>query len=286
MILLFIFMVGGCSQPTAEDEFLSQHHFLNIAHRGASGHAPEHTLPSYKIGEKMVSDYIEIDLQMTKDGRLIAMHDTNVARTTDGKGKVRDLTLEEIKNLDAGSWFNQKYPASAKPVFSNTRIPTLSEIFDTFGKDVNYYIEIKSPELYPGMVQELISALNEHNLTGKDVPKGKVIIQSFSNSALKEIHQLNETIPLIQLVRHQVDDADMTQKTLDQISEYAIGIGVNRKFLTKKYVHKVLDSGLLLHAFTVNDKKNMKQLINWGATGIFTNYPDRLNNVLKKMDKQ
>lgn len=71
---------------------------VNIAHRGASGYAPEHTIPAYQLGEQMKGDYIEIDLQMTKDGRLIAMHDEKVDRTTNGTGLVKDLTLAEIKN--------------------------------------------------------------------------------------------------------------------------------------------------------------------------------------------
>ena len=79
----------------------------NVSHRGASGHAPEHTLISYDMGEKMHGDYIELDLQMTKDGQLIAMHDEKVDRTTDGTGFVKDMTLAEIKELDAGSWFNE-----------------------------------------------------------------------------------------------------------------------------------------------------------------------------------
>lgn len=87
---------------------------LNISHRGASGHAPEHTISAYQLGEEMKGDYIEIDLQMTRDGTLIALHDTTVNRTTNGEGAVRDLTIEQIKELDAGSWFNERYPDLAK----------------------------------------------------------------------------------------------------------------------------------------------------------------------------
>lgn len=278
IVILLLILLVGCATT---DKFLSQSHFLNIAHRGASGYAPEHTLLSYKLGEKLVSDYIEIDIQMTKDGKLIAMHDTDVSRTTNGYGPVKTYTLKEIKRLDAGSWFNQKHPVNAKPVFANTQIPTLSEIFKEFGKDANYYIEIKSPEQYPNMVGKLISVLKKHGLIGKDVPNGKVIIQSFSRDSLLKVHQINSSIPLIQLIRYQ-DEASISQHELEQINDYAIGIGVKYRFLTKKSVNKVLDSGLLLHAFTVNNKKNMKQLIHWGVTGIFTNYPDRLNEVLEK----
>lgn len=110
---------------------------LDIAHRGASGYAPEHTLTSYKMGDRMHGDYIEIDLQMTKDGKLIAMHDETVDRTTDGTGKVKDFTLEQIKQLDAGSWFNEKYPQYANPRYEGLQVPTLEEIFKTFKKIKN-----------------------------------------------------------------------------------------------------------------------------------------------------
>jgi glycerophosphoryl diester phosphodiesterase len=90
---------------------------ISAAHRGASGYTPEHTLLSYEMGERMKGDYIEVDLQMTKDGELIAMHDETVDRTTNGTGFVKDMTLEEIKQLDAGSWFNEKYPQYAKPEY-------------------------------------------------------------------------------------------------------------------------------------------------------------------------
>src|SRR5699024_8710557 len=81
---------------------------IKIPHRGASGHATEHTMPSYELGEQFNGDYIEVDLQMTKDGTLIGMHDETVDRTTDGSGLVRNMTVEEIKELDAGSWFRSE----------------------------------------------------------------------------------------------------------------------------------------------------------------------------------
>ena len=126
----------------------------NVSHRGASGYAPEHTITSYQMGEKMHGDYIEIDLQMTKDGQLIAMHDEKVDRTTDGTGSVKDYTLEQIKQLDAGSWFNEKYPEYAEPEYEGLQVPTLEEVFQKFGKNASYYIETKSPNIYPGMEKD------------------------------------------------------------------------------------------------------------------------------------
>ncbi len=108
-------------------------HIKNIAHRGASAYAPEHTIAAYKLGQQLRGDYIEIDLQMTKDGHLVAMHDETVNRTTNGTGLVKEHTLEEIKQLNAGSFFNEKHPSLAKKEFEDAKVPTLEEIIETFG---------------------------------------------------------------------------------------------------------------------------------------------------------
>lgn len=300
LILLLVIILPGCKEtivkqtPTEnstessenrqENSLLSPDNFLNIAHRGASGHAPEHTLESYETGQKMTGNYIEIDLQMTKDGELIAMHDDDVSRTTNGKGKVKDFTLDEVKALDAGSWFNEENPDMAQPVFSNAQVPTLDEIIDRFGADANYYIETKTPDEYPGMVKELKSVLDKHGLIGPNVSTGTVIIQSFSKKSLKEVHNIDASIPLIQLITYK-DTAEISNKEIKDIKAYAVGIGVSFRTLTKEYVNNVRDAGLLLHSYTVNKKADMERLISWGVTGIFTNYPDRLNDVLDEMDR-
>lgn len=271
-------------QQQNDHALLSPDRILNIAHRGASGYAPEHTLESYLAGEKMIGDYIEIDLQMTKDGELIAMHDEDVSRTTDSEGAVQDFTLDEIKTLDAGTWFNEENPELAQPAFSHAKIPTLDEIIDNFDEEANYYIETKTPEEYPGMVKELISTLKKHELIGPDTPQGKVIIQSFSETSLHDVHEIDSSIPLIQLISYQ-DTANITTTELDKINAYAVGIGANYKYLTKEYVAKVRKAGLLLHPYTINEKKDMKRLIEWGVTGMFTNYSDRLNEVLEEIDE-
>src|SRR5690625_4115407 len=106
---------------TDTHSLLSPERIVNIAHRGASGYSPEHTITAYVQGEQMQGDYIEIDLQMTKDKTLIAMHDANIDRTTNGKGLVKNLTIDEISQLDAGSWFNEAYPALAQPDYKHER---------------------------------------------------------------------------------------------------------------------------------------------------------------------
>lgn len=248
---------------------------MNVSHRGASGHAPEHTLVSYDMGEKMHGDYIELDLQMTKDGQLIAMHDEKVDRTTDGTGYVKDMDLSEIKALDAGSWFNEAYPAFANEKYAGLQVPTLEEVFQKFGKNNSYYIETKSPDIYPGMEKELLRLVNKYKIN-----KDKLLVQSFSAESLKIMHELDPSIKLVQLLSYRAN-ATITDEEIAQIKEYAMGVGPNHTYLNEEYIQKVVNNGLEIHPYTVNDKERMQQLIDWGVTGIFTNFPDLLHEVKK-----
>ena len=252
-----------------------QKDIANVSHRGASGYAPEHTLVSYDMGEKMHGDYIEIDLQMTKDGQLIAMHDETLDRTTDGTGNVKDYTLEQIQQLDAGSWFNEKYPQYAKPEYVGLKVPSLEEIFQKFGKNANYYIETKSPGIYPGMEKELLRLVNEYKINKKTL-----LVQSFSPDSLKIMHELDSSVQLVQLLSYR-SYATITDAELAEVKKYAMGIGPNHTYLNEEYIQKIVGSGLEIHPYTVNDKERMKQLIDWGVTGMFTNFPDLLHEVKK-----
>src|SRR5690625_6549655 len=121
----------------------------------------------------MHADYIEIDLQMTKDGVSIAMHDETVDRTTSGTGDVTDITLAEIKQLDAGAWFNTMYPDQADQADVGLEVPTLEEIIDEHGRGSRYYIETKSPDVYPGIEEELLRILHKHKLIELNGPSSK-----------------------------------------------------------------------------------------------------------------
>jgi glycerophosphoryl diester phosphodiesterase len=254
---------------------------INISHRGASGHAPEHTFPAYELAEMMNADYIELDLQMTKDGELVAMHDESLGRTTRGNGLVKDFTLKQMKQYDAGSWFNQAYPEKAKPEYLGLQVPALREIFERYGQYSRFYIETKSPETYPGMEEKLMEMLREYNLVGENQQPGKVLIQSFSTESLRKIHEMDDSIPLIQLLSYYAP-AVITDKEITKIKSYAVGIGMHFTAISPGYVKKVRDSGLLIYPYTVNEEADMEMLLEWGVNGMFTNYPDRFNKILKK----
>lgn len=256
---------------------------VNIGHRGASGYAPEHTFTAYdKSLHEMGADYLEIDLQMTKDGHLVAMHDETVDRTTNGTGRVSDYTLDELKQLDAGSWFNTAYPDQQNQDYIGQQVPTLDEIFSRYGTQTNYYIETKSPDVYPGMEEKLLSALKKHGLDKKNhLSKGKVVIQSFSQESLLKLHNLYPNIPLVQLMDvgelQQYSDNDLAY-----MSSYAIGVGPDYKDLTAQNTQLLRRHGFHIHPYTVNDAESMKRLNDYGVTGLFTNYPDIYNNIINE----
>lgn len=246
----------------------------NIAHRGASAYAPEHTIAAYKLGQQLKGDYIEIDLQMTKDGYLVAMHDETLNRTTNGTGLVKEHTLEELKQLKADFSFNEKHPNLAKKEYENAKVPTLEEVIEVFGHDANYYIETKSPDEYPGMEEKLLEIINHYEI------QDKVIIQSFSEESLQKIHNLNINIPLVQLLSYK-KAVQLTELEIKKYKTYCIGLGMNYKYIDSAYVKKIKKHGLEVHPFTVDNEQDMKRLLLWGVDGIFTNYPDRLHSLLK-----
>ncbi|MCG7338512.1 glycerophosphodiester phosphodiesterase [Staphylococcus sp. ACRSN] len=239
--------------------------YLNIAHRGASGSSPEHTFAAYDKAINKKADYIELDLQMTKDKKLIAMHDYKVDRTTNDTGYVKDKTLKQIESLDAGSYFGRKYRGE--------KVPELSEVLDKYYKKANFYIETKNPEMYPTMDERLFKELNKKVLlTNHKLKKGKIIIQSFSEKSLMNIHHINSNIPLIKLISD--DDVNkLSDHELDRLSKNIYGIGINQNKVTKNMIKKAHKHGLKVHVFTLNSKKEVKNMKELNVDGGFINNP-------------
>ncbi|PWA12889.1 glycerophosphodiester phosphodiesterase [Pueribacillus theae] len=266
ILLLFTVMGSfGLLIPGQANPSFSLDHFILIAHRGASFHAPEHTMEAYQLAETLAADFIEIDLQMTRDGVLVAMHDDKVDRTTNGKGLVSSYTLDELKELDAGSWFNKKYPKEASDSYVGAKVPTLEEIFQRFGNRVNYYIETKAQD-NSGMEDKLLHLLNKYNLIGS---RGNVVIQSFSKQSLLKIHETHPNLPLVQLV-HPDEVSTLSDEKLEEMKSYSVGIGINYNELNKHLIKKIKAKNLFIHTYTVNDRDDFDRLKEWGVNGVFT----------------
>lgn len=259
---------------------------VNIAHRGASAYAPEHTFPAYDLGIRLGADYIEQDLQVTADGRLVALHDTTLDRTAEGpsqncSGPVRTKTLAQIKTCDVGSWFNEEFPRRANPDYVGLEVPTLEQVFREYRHRVNYYIETKSPSLYPRMEERLLDLLQEYHLTRSAERRWQVLIQSFSEQSLRQIHAENAELPLVQLIGSGATSESIRAR-LDEIDDYAVGIGTAQSNIDAALVEAAHEHCLALHPYTVNQPADMDRLIDLGVDGMFTNVPDRLNDVLGK----
>jgi glycerophosphoryl diester phosphodiesterase len=214
-----------------------------VAHRGASGYAPEHTIAAYRLAIEQGADFVEQDLQISKDGVLVCLHDLTLERTTDvetvfprrGQGdgalrhwRVSDFTLAELKQLDAGSWFGEK--------FRGARIPTFQEAIDEVRGKAGLYPETKTPEAYDksGLEMErlLLEILKKNRLDEPDSDaKTPIIIQSFSADSLRKLAALGSRIPRVFLVSSDAGGRLMSAEGLKEIAKYANGIGPAKRLI-------------------------------------------------------
>lgn len=246
---------------------------LVIAHRGASGSAPEHTFAAYDLAVEAGADYIEQDLQMTADGVLVALHDDTLDRTARGPaenctGAVNTKTLEQLRTCEVGSWFDEARPDSAGDTHAGAEIPTMEAILDRYGSDVRYYIEIKSPDDDPGMEEALLKLLDDAGLAGPAADNRQVLIQSFSADSLQRLQRLRTELPLVQLLPGPVDAS-----ALDAVATYAVAIGPAADNVDAELVAAAHQRCLDVHPYTVDDPAEMDRLLDAGVDGMFTNAP-------------
>ncbi len=238
-----------------------------IAHRGFSGAAPENTLAAFRKAIEVGSDMIELDIQFSKDGKIVILHDDTLERTTNGLGRTVDYTLQELKALDAGSWFGAQ--------FSAEKIPTLREVLDLAGGHLLVNIEIKHPRHGQYPITELAAqALEEVRNAGM---VNRVICSSFNPAALEWIMK-NEPRVWVALLYHRL------WNSLPEImsgKEYLV-LNLRNSHLTKTKIANLHQAGLKVNVYTVNSEAELGKFFRWGADGIITNHPDRLIALLKK----
>jgi glycerophosphoryl diester phosphodiesterase len=230
---------------------------LVIAHRGASGHAPENTLAAFRRAIALGATFIETDLQLSRDARFVAIHDETVNRTTNGQGRVHDLALVDLRRLDAGSWFGSE--------FTGERIPTLEEILE-FSKrhDVVFYLELKPSGSWGGE-HALIGALR----ASQEVARAVVI--SFDAGILEALRRIEPTIMTGLLFDGQVD------RPIDRAVEVgARQLAVRGDLVTPALLADARNRDLQVVCWTVNQPAHMRLLIEAGVDGIMSDYPDRL----------
>jgi glycerophosphoryl diester phosphodiesterase len=220
---------------------------LLIAHRGASAYAPEHTREAYELALRQGADFLEPDLQITRDGILIALHDLTLERTTNvrerfpdrsredpeargstGSWYARDLALAELQELDAGSWFD--------PGFEGARIPTFAQVLEIARGRAGVFPETKAPEVYGDhgfdMEDLLLAELRRQGLDEPGaVHRSPVMIQSFSADSLRALRELGTRLPLVLLLSDSDPEGWGTPEGLDRAREFANGIGPSKKLI-------------------------------------------------------
>ncbi len=234
---------------------------LNIAHRGASSLAPENTMTAFRKAAELGADGLELDVQFSKDGKLVVIHDELLNRTTNGKGLVKDYTLAELKELDAGSWFS--------PEFANETIPTLEEVLAEFqGMHIN--IEIKSGViLYPGIEKAVLDLVSKYKL------EDKILISSFNHYSLVECKKINPEVPIGILYMAGLYEPWDYAKKLGCYSIHPLFYGVQPEI-----IKGCKENGLAIYTWTVDNPKHMAALNEGGVEAIITNRPQDLKEIL------
>ena len=270
----------------------------SIAHRGASGYAPEHTMAAYRLAIEQGADFVEQDLGVTKDGVLVCLHDDTLERTTnveevfpdrfttDARSNrqrwlINDFTLAELKRLDAGSWFD--------PTFAGERIVTWQEAIDFVRGKKGMYPELKSPPLYTSrgvdMAKLFVESVKKNGLdTAASLEQTPVIIQSFDEATIRRVSEELPTIPRVFLTEN---DADISDERLKTLAQFASGIAPNKGVISRHpdMVARAHALGLTVTSWTFsasgrteypNVRAEMAQfLYTWGIDALFTNNPDQ-----------
>lgn len=236
---------------------------INFAHRGASAVCPENTMAAFRKSLELGATGIETDVQMSSDGGLVLIHDENLKRTAGAEGYVKDHTLSQLLELDAGSWFG--------PEFQNERLPTLEELLDLLQeRDTLLNIELKNGMfLYPGLEEKVIAAVRDYGMSER------VVLSSFNHYSLAYCKSLAPEI------RTGILYGEGLYRPWDYAASlHADALHAYHYAVLPEFVAEASEHNVVYHPWTVNDPGRMKALIAAGVAGIITDYPDVLSRLL------
>lgn len=249
--VLMIMIVNGCEKKEKK--------IIVTAHRGASGLAPENTLAAFQKAIEFGADYSELDVTMTKDGEIILLHDDTLERTTNDSGNVWDHTFEELRQLDAGSWFG--------PEFAREKLPTLDEVIDLVDGKMKLNIEIKVSGHEPGIAEKVVETVRDKGFTKQ------CIITSFDRATVERVMEIAPEIT--------VGFIFSEEQSFDVFKAKWPILSVKHKLVDEDFMEKAKASGRQVHVWTVNEEKDMRRFVALGVDGIITNFPNRLVQVLQ-----
>lgn len=240
-----------------------------IAHRGASGHAPENTIASVKAAIEMSVDFVEIDVHMSTDHEIFVFHDEELERTTNGVGKIKDKDSIYLKSLDAGSWFDSK--------FKEEKIPTLGDILALDFKNSKLIIEVKnSNNIYAGIEKKIHSIVQESKF------QSEVVYKSFSIEVLKRFDELAPTsdklyVTIGPLLGFLVIDDWLRFGSIFDL-DFVKYIQVHRHLISKSIIEQARKKEKEIIVWDVHKKEHIKKMIGLGVHFIETDFPDRVRN--------
>lgn len=248
---------------------------LVIAHRGASGEAPENTLVAIRRALEVRSDVIEIDVHLSKDKEVMVIHDASVDRTTNGEGLVQNLTKKELQALDAGNWKNSE--------FANEQIPSLSEVLELINGNAILLIEIKKGKSgrYSGIEDKVWKLIKSHQA------QNWVIVQSFETETVNQFLSITSEIEVHKLIVGRFPLLPIHNDGKWRFRNYwkydqVQAINPYHKFLTKKMVRRIHRQNQKVFTYTVNEISDMNRCVRLGVDGIITNYPAQLKRLLQE----
>jgi glycerophosphoryl diester phosphodiesterase len=268
-----------------------------IAHRGASADAPENTPAAFRRAVELGADWFECDVTRTKDGRLVMIHDDTVDRTTDGRGRVADLTFDEVRRLDAGSWKGA--------AFAGERIPTLEETLELAGGRSGAYVEIKAFDGDETLATDVLRRIGNRHLGDPEVARDvllrieatgspnleltravvrvvrerraneRVVLQSFSPVICAILLLEAPELRVEFLVKAPAAEPERWESARRWVRALGVrGVNVGADGLTEARVAELRAAGLSVGAWTVDDPAEIVRLVRWGVVRVITNRPD------------
>ncbi len=229
-----------------------------LAHRGDSLHAPENTLPAFSSALQKGADGVELDVKLTADGHVVVLHDSNVERTTDGAGRISSLTLENVRKLDAGSWFS--------PAFKGTRIPLLDEVLEIVGKDKLINIEMKNYSApFDGLALKVCEVIKRHDIGDR------IILSSFLPYNLKVTARVLPNVSRGLLA--MTGALGMWARSFGFMFGDYHALHLHLSNASREQIQRAHRVRRRVHVWTVNSADDIQRLRDWGVDGIITDDP-------------
>jgi glycerophosphoryl diester phosphodiesterase len=251
----------------------SEDNFVVIGHRGASAYYPENTMSAFEAAYEMGAEMIELDILLSKDGVPVVIHDEALDRTTNGTGRVADYTLVELRKLDAGLWFGREH--------AGQQIPTLEEVLQFAKGKIALNIEIKTE----AVTDEHLEGIEEKalNLVKKYEMENYVLFSSFDYRAISHLKQLDVDISTALLYEKSHSNGQPPSKLVNDYKANAFNC--SRRQYTKRWAEDTQRHNIPVFVYTVNKEKQMQKMIKRGVSGIFSDKPDVLKQVVENMWK-